>query len=253
MSGAGYLGELSPWLLLVGPLVILFAYTVFGISGFGSTIIAVPILAHFLPVSFIVPLMVLLDLAAALFLGTSGRRQVSVAELKWLLPFMFAGFVVGVTLLVKLPEEWLRTALGLFATAIGIQSLANPALARTVSRWWCVPAGLTGGAIATIFGAGGPIYIAYLSGRLRDKSELRATISSLISISAFSRAILYAVTGLLLHAAIFAGMAALAPFVWAGLRLGSRIHVGLTHEQMRRMVGALLLVTGLSLLVRVIL
>jgi uncharacterized membrane protein YfcA len=45
----------------------------------------------------------------------------------------------------------------------------------------------------------------------------------------------------------------LAPFVWAGLKLGSRIHVGLTQEQMRRLVGALLVFTGGSLLVRVFL
>ena len=38
------------------------AYTVFGLSGFGSTVISVPILAHFLPVSYLVPLMALLDL-----------------------------------------------------------------------------------------------------------------------------------------------------------------------------------------------
>jgi uncharacterized protein len=44
----------------------------------------------------------------------------------------------------------------------------------------------------------------------------------------------------------------LAPFVWIGLKLGHRIHLGLSHEQMRRAVGALLVLTGLSLLVRAI-
>lgn len=253
MIDLGHLNELSPWLLLVGPVIILFAYTVFGISGFGSTVIAVPILAHFLPVSYLVPLMVLLDMSAALFIGTSGRQHVSRDELKYLLPFVFVGFVLGVTLLVKVPQDWLKTSLGLFTVVVGVYSVANPTMKGKLSRWWCLPVGLAGGAIATVFGAGGPIYIAYLSGRLSDKSALRATISTLISISAFTRAILYAVTGLLLHASIFAGMAVLAPFVWAGLKLGSRIHVGLTQEQMRRLVGGLLVFTGGSLLVRVFL
>jgi uncharacterized membrane protein YfcA len=48
-------------------------------------------------------------------------------------------------------------------------------------------------------------------------------------------------------------LALLAPFVWVGLRVGHRIHVGLSHEQMRRVVGSLLVVTGGSLLVRVFL
>ena len=33
--------NLSPWLWIAAPIAIVFAYTIFGISGFGSTIIAV--------------------------------------------------------------------------------------------------------------------------------------------------------------------------------------------------------------------
>jgi uncharacterized membrane protein YfcA len=253
MIDLGHLNELSPWLFAVAPLIILFAYTIFGISGFGSTVIAVPILAHFLPISYLVPLMVLLDMSAALFVGTTGRKHVSRTELKYLLPFVFIGFVIGVTLLVKVPQDWLKTGLGVFTVTVGVHSALNPVVTRTISPWWSIPVGLSGGAIATVFGAGGPIYIAYLSGRLKDKSELRATISTLISISAFTRAVLYAVTGLLLHISIFAGMAVLAPFVWGGLKLGSRIHLSLTQEQMRRVIGGLLMFTGGSLLVRVFL
>ena len=71
-----------------------------------------------------------------------------------------------------------------------------------------------------------------------------------ISISAVCRAAIYAVTGLLLHVAVGLGVVLLAPFAWMGLRLGTRIHTGLTQEQMRRVVGALLLFTGLSLVAR---
>ena len=242
--------QLSPWLLLVAPLVIIVAYTVFGLSGFGSTVISVPILAHFLPVSYLVPLMALLDLASAIFIGTTGREHLSKEELKRLIPWMFVGFVIGATVLVGVPDRYLRVALGMFAATIGIYSIFNPTLRSTISRFWAIPAGIAGGAIATIFGAGGPIYATYLSGRLKDKSRIRATISTLISISAFSRAVVYAVTGLLLHAALLGGAAILSPFAYLGVKLGHRIHVGLTQEQMRRAIGTLLLLTGVSLLVR---
>lgn len=242
--------QLSPWLLLLAPLVIVAAYTVFGLSGFGSTVVAVPILAHFLPVSFLVPMMVLLDLASAVFIGSSGREHLAKAELKRLIPWMFVGFVIGVTVLVGVPDRYLRVALGLFAAVVGIYGIFNPVLRSTISGLWAIPAGIAGGSIATIFGAGGPIYATYLSGRLKDKSEIRSTISTLISISAFSRAVVYAVTGLLLHAALLGGAALLSPFAFLGVKLGNRIHVGLSQEQMRRAIGALLLLTGVSLLVR---
>lgn len=242
--------HLSPWLWIAAPLVIILSYTVFGLSGFGSTVISVPILAHWLPISFLVPLMVLLDMSSAAMIGRRDRKHVAFAELKWVIPFMFVGFVVGTTALVKVPDQYLRPALGLFTMAIGVNSILNPRLHRRISAWWCVPAGIVGGAVATVFGAGGPIYATYLSGRLQDKTEIRATMGALISISAFTRAIVYAVAGLLLHAAVFIGGLALAPFVLVGLKLGNRIHTGLTQEQLRRLVGGIVLVTGFSLVAK---
>jgi uncharacterized membrane protein YfcA len=245
--------DLSPWLLLVAPIVVIVAYTVFGLSGFGSTVVSVPILAQFLPVAYLVPLMALLDLASAAFMGRANREHISKPELKRLIPFMFLGFVVGVTVLVGVPDRYLRVALGAFAVAIGIHGIFNPTLHRRISGYWSIPAGIVGGAVATIFGAGGPIYATYLNGRLTDKSQIRSTLSTLISLSAFSRAILYAISGLLLHLSILVGGVVLAPFVWIGLRIGYRIHVGLTQIQMRRAVGGLLVFTGGSLLIRVFL
>jgi hypothetical protein len=247
------LAQLSPWLLVVAPLTVVLAYTVFGLSGFGSTAVSVPILAHFLPVSYLVPLMALLDCACSSFVGTTERQHVAKAELKWLIPVMFGGFAIGATVLVRVPDHYLRVALGVFAMAIGAYSVANPSVHRKISRLWVVPVGLVGGAVATVFGAGGPIYATYLAARLGDKSQVRATTSALISISAFSRAVIYALSGLLLHAAIGVGLVVLAPFVWIGLKLGTRIHVGLTQQQMRRVVGGLLVFTGLSLVWRLVL
>src|SRR5258707_1598342 len=143
----------SPWLLLVAPAVIVVAYIVSGLSGFGSTLVSVPILAHFLPVSYLVTLMALLDLASAVFMGTSGREHVAKDELKRIIPFMFVGFVVGATVLVGVPDAYLRAALGIFTVAIGVYSIVNPTMARRISAWWCVPTGIVGGAIATVFGA----------------------------------------------------------------------------------------------------
>ena len=244
------LAGLSPWLLLLAPLVVLAGYTVMGLTGFGSTMITVPILAHFLPISFLVPLMAVIDVACSLTIGGRGPKEVARGELKLLVPFMFVGFFIGVTVLVGVPDDYLRIALGIFAVAIGVHGIFNPTLQRSISGLWAVPAGIVGGAVATIFGAGGPFYAMYLSGRLRDKAAVRATASTLIFVSSASRAVIYAVTGLLLHVATFASVVFLAPFVWLGLRTGTRIHVGLSQEQMRRVIGAILMLTGLSLLAR---
>ncbi len=242
------LSHLSPWLAVVAPAMVILGYTVFGLSGFGATAIVLPVLAHFLPVSYLVPVMALLDMVSSTLVGRSGREHLARTELKWLLPFMFGGFVLGATLLVNMPDRWLRAALGAFTIAIGLNSIVNPVLARTISRWWVVPTGLIGGIVTTTFGAGGPIYATYMSGRLRDKNGVRATISTLISISSSSRVVIYLVSRLV-SVATLGGAALMLPFMWLGVKIGGRIHVGLTAEQMRRVVGALLVFTGSMLLV----
>jgi hypothetical protein len=247
------LGSLSPWLLLVVPVVVFTAYTVLGLTGFGSTMVSIPILAHFLPLSYLVPLMALIDCVSAASVMRQRQQDVSRPELKRLVPLMFVGFLIGLTVLVGVPDRYLRIALGLFAAAVGIHGIFNPAVRGAISGLWAIPAGLVGGVVAAIFGAGGPIYATYLGGRLADKNQMRSTMSTIIAISAFSRAVLYALGGLVLHAAIFLGVAVCAPFAWLGLRLGSRIHVSLTQQQMRRAIGVVLLLTGLSLLGRALL
>lgn len=235
---------------VVAPLTLVFAYTVFGMSGFGSTVIAVPILAIWLPPTVVIPLMTLGDLVAAVTVGTAGRRQVSVPELKRIMPFMVVGIVAGVAALVTVPQEPLKVALALFTLAVGVHSIVNPSPKGTISPWWCIPAGSTAGFCASVFGAGGPINVAYLAGRLRDKGEIRSTVSTIISISATLRTTLYALAGLALKPVVLLGFAAGIPFAWLGLRLGSRIHTGFTNEQMRRAVGGILLASGTVLLAR---
>ena len=60
--------EYSPFIYLVAPLVVFAGYTVFGIGGFGATIVMVPLLAHFLPIKVVVPLCLYLDFTAAILL-----------------------------------------------------------------------------------------------------------------------------------------------------------------------------------------
>ena len=235
---------------VVAPLTIAFAYTVFGMSGFGSTVIAVPILANWLPLTFLVPLMALGDLVAAVVVGGGNRRHVSGAELRRLLPFMIGGIALGVTALVNVPQAPLKAGLGVFTVAVGLHSIANPAPKGTISPWWCIPAGTVAGLLAAVFGAGGPVNVAYLAGRLRDKAQIRSTVSVIISISATLRTVLYAAAGLALKTGLLAAFALGVPFAWAGMKLGARIHTGFTNEQMRRAVGGVLLASGSVLLAR---
>ena len=70
------------------------AYTVFGLTGFGSTVIALPVLAHLFSLKFAVPLLLLLDFTAFVIFGARLRKRIHYAEIAWLIPFVLAGMAI---------------------------------------------------------------------------------------------------------------------------------------------------------------
>lgn len=224
------------------------AYLIRGISGFGSGLIAVPLLALLLPLTFVVPLILVTDFAASAILGQSTRKHIRWDEIRVLLPTSAAGVVLGTVLLVGLPERPLLATLGVFVLVFGVRSALNLHGERLVSRLWALPAGLVGGTVSGMFGTGGPPYVIYLSHRIRDKSALRATFSGLFLIEGGLRIVVFLLAGLLWQPPLLWAVPAALPLLALGLYLGHRVHVGLTQTQMVRMIGVLLLVSGTSLL-----
>ncbi|NWG86149.1 MAG: sulfite exporter TauE/SafE family protein [Hydrogenophilaceae bacterium] len=228
--------------------VLLLAYFIRGISGFGSGLVAVPLLALFLPLTFVVPFMLVMDFTASAVLGHSNRQQVDWAELKPLIPGSIVGVIAGATLLLKLDQSALLTALGLFVLAFALRSLLYLHGEAPISKLWAWPASLAGGTVSALFGTGGPPYVIYLSHRIRDKGVFRATTSLLFLMEGGLRGAVFIATGLLLQKELVLAYLGGLPILALGLWLGSKVHLGLSNAQMTRLIGALLLLSGGSLL-----
>jgi uncharacterized membrane protein YfcA len=225
------------------------AYVVFGISTFGAALFTVPILSHFFPLEFVLPLAVLLDVSAALALGARFSRAADKTELLLMTPFSLAGAVLGVTLLVALPKQATLAAIGAFLLAYGVYALRQGEAVTLVSRAWGPVAGFLGGTTGTLFGVGAPPYAIYLTRRLADRNALRATLSSMVLLSTSIRALVFLAGGLMLADRLVA-FALLVPFALAGLAAGNRLQGRLTRATLLRFVSALLFLVGLSLLAR---
>lgn len=228
--------------------ILLAAYFIRGITGFGSGLISVPLLALFLPLKFVVPLVLLLDFTASLVIGGFNFKRVKWSEIRMLIPFSVVGVVAGTHLLINLPPEPMLIALAIFVFVFALRNLLNLHGNRQISRGWAVPAGLAGGTVGALFGTGAPPYIIYLNHRLKDKSDLRATFSALFFTEGVMRIVSFLVAGLLLTPAVWLTYLGALPLMLGALYLGGRVHVGLTAGQMARLVGLLLLVSSVTLL-----
>src|SRR5690606_18476424 len=166
-----------------GGLVVAFAYTVVGLTGFGASMVAMPMLWHLLPLCLALPTMLVYDLIGGVAIGVRNRRSVDRGELLRLVPFMLIGVALGVNVLVKAPERALLLLLGVFVLAFAAWSLLFRPRQATIAPGWAVPLGTVGGVFSALFGTGGPIYTIYLARRVQDKGRLRATISLLLFMS----------------------------------------------------------------------
>lgn len=231
--------------------VLLLAYFVRGISGFGSGLIAVPLLALRFPLPEVVPFMLIADFGASALVGGLSFRQVDWSEIRRLIPATVVGVVLGTHLLVSLPPELLLTILGGFVLAFAIRTLLLQAHAFSpASPRWAWPAALTGGAVSGLFGTGGPPYVIYLSHRIENKGALRATLSALFFCEGLLRIVTFLFAGLLLGVEVWRNALIAAPLIITALYIGGHVHARLTHRQMLQGVSLLLLGSGASLLAK---
>ena len=79
---------------------------------------------------------------------------------------------------------------------------------------------------------------------------MRATMSTIISVSVVVRIVVFSIAGLLLKIELGIGALALMLFMASGLLLGMRLHSRMNADQLRRVVYVLLLVSGSSLALR---
>jgi uncharacterized membrane protein YfcA len=229
---------------------VLVAYTVFGLTGFGSAMVAVSALVQVVPLAFAVPLVLLLDVASTLALGSRNWRRVSMPEFLRLLPWMALGMLVGVGALTGLPTRPLLLMLGCFVLANVAWNLWGANQRTTIATAWALPAGLVGGVFSALFGTGGPIYTLYLARRLDDMAQFRATIAIVIMLSALMRLALFAGAGLYRQPGLLLSALYLLPFCAAGVYLGHQLHGRLPAARVRQAVYGALAIGGVAVIVR---
>ena len=240
-----------PWpTLLAAALIVLLSYSVYGLTGFGAAIVGIPLMAHFFPLRFAVPMMLVFDLCAGLMFGLRDRKHISRSELLWLAPFVLTGMAIGLVLLIKVNERWLLMVLGSFVLLYALRNLLNKNTPRPISKRWAVPAGVIGGSLTSMYGTGGPLYVLYLAGRIVDKSTLRASLGILIFSTALVRLGLFTTSGFYAQPSLLPLAFALAPMAFLGYWLGSRLHTRLPPERASQAVYLLLIGGGASLLWR---
>lgn len=223
---------------------------VYGITGFGSALVTIPLATHFVPLPFALAVFVLQDFSSALRVASENPRDVVRAEVVRMVPLMVVGTIVGTGLLLILPRKASMLALGLFVLLYGAWSLLQRGALRLVTQRWAYVAGFSGGVVGMLFGAGGPPYAIYLSHRGLSKEQFRSTLTLNSVFSIGFRVVALASAGLLFRTEVWMTALLVVPTAMLAIFLASRLFRRISRELLLKLVALLLLATGASLIAR---
>jgi uncharacterized membrane protein YfcA len=146
--------------------------------GFGEALIAVPLLAFFIPVQVAAPLAALLSVTIAGVIVVQDWRHVHWSSAGWLLLFTVAGIPVGLLLLTSGHPQAIKIALALVILAVSLFALTArklPELRR--DHKGCLSCcGFLAGVLGGAFGMNGPPLALYGATRRWRAEGFRATL-----------------------------------------------------------------------------
>lgn len=235
------------YLLLV--LVVAFAGFVQGFSGFGSIMIALPLLSQFIDIKTIIPLVALF----ALYINGSLILQLhNHCRWKRYVPMLVAtlpGIPLGVYILKTVPVSVLTLMTGIIIFLFSLYSLFASTPTRRLGNFWAAVAGFTAGCLGGSIGANGPPIIIYTSLQPWTKDEIKANMVIYFLIAGVFISSMHATAGLitlnvLTYFAIGFPVLALSVFV------GARCYKRLTDRNYRQLINILILALGVLMVIR---
>jgi uncharacterized membrane protein YfcA len=237
----------------VGVVLVFFIATlVRSTLGFGEALIAVPLLALWMPVEQAAPAAVLVSITIAFVILLTDWRHVQFRSATRLTLYTCLGIPLGLWFLKAVPEAWGKGILAIVIAGFSIYSMRTrrkAALHDDKLAWlFGIQAGVLGGA----YGMNGPPLAIYGALRGWTPSEFRATLQAYFLPASIVGMIGYAIAGLWTRAVTSAYLMSL-PGVLLAIALGRFLHYRLDAGRFPRYVYFTLIVTGVVLFAQAVL
>jgi uncharacterized protein len=240
--------------LTVEILVVVFvASVVRSAFGFGEALIAVPLLALFLPIRVAAPLAVLISVAIAAVILVQDWRKVHVSSSGWLFVPTLAGIPLGIWLLHSAHQEFVKGALAVVIILFsGFFLLGKrPRHLEHDSHAWLLGCGFAAGVLGGAYGINGPPLAVYGSMRRWSPQHFRATLQGYFLPASAIGMLGYGISGLwttqvthYFFIAIFAAIPAIFVGRWLNHRMRGDHFLRYVHADVAA-VGIVLLVQAL--------
>jgi uncharacterized protein len=159
---------------------VFFATVIRSAFGFGEALIAVPLLAFFVPMQVAAPLAVLVSITIAAVVVVQDWRHIHLRSAGWLVFSTLFGIPLGLLLLTRTPEHLIKIGLGVLILLFALFSLSGGVRMKlhNESRSWMLVCGFIAGILGGAYGMNGPPLGIYGSLRRWTAQHFRATLQA---------------------------------------------------------------------------
>ena len=148
--------------------------------GFGEALIAVPLLAFFMPLQVATPLAVLLSITIAAIVVVQDWNRIHFRSAGWLIGSSAVAIPLGIWLLSSSHQRAVKCGLGAVILLFALYSLLvrTPPQLHRDRRAWLLGCGLIAGVLGGAYGMNGPPLVIYGAMRRWSAQHFRATLQA---------------------------------------------------------------------------
>ncbi len=233
---------------LIAAFILMLAAFTKGVTGFGSSLIAIPLLAAFvyLPEDARA-VVVTVNLILNIFILASAKK-LSLSALKpfWvLIVTVFIASILSGFLLPSFDTRWFNIVLGILLILTALNNLFTIRFKIEVPQRYFIPVGILGGTLNTLIGAGSVPVLIFLANTNLKKADFRISILFFLLILNSGSLISFVINAnygwnIVYQALIF------MPVVLVGSFLGIRSQDKVNELTFQRVIAVLLLVMGIN-------
>ncbi len=243
---------MSTELLIFGSVVFFSSALLQGLSGFGFSILAIPLISFIMPPQTSVPILLIYSIIINIVVLSSSRKSVNLKKIWLLLAGAMLAVPLGTRLLIILPEFVIRVFIGILILIFGILLLIGFRIKFTRSRVIMLPIGFISGILGACISISGPPIIIYFANQQTEKQEFRGNLAIYFFLLNLITVPVFFLNGLLTEQVVKFSLL-YSPALLLGVVAGSLLSHKIKDNHFRQITLYLLIIMGITTLLSVFL
>ncbi|KQC06663.1 MAG: hypothetical protein APR54_01490 [Candidatus Cloacimonas sp. SDB] len=238
-------------LIILGYIIFFISALLQGLSGFGFSILAIPLITFILSPVTSVPILLIYSIVINLVVIFSTRKVIELKRIWLLLLSAIVGIPLGTKLLIILPENIIRGFIGILILIFGMLLLSGWKINIKHEKSAMFPIGFLSGILGASISISGPPIIIFLTNQRTEKQSFRGNLALYFLLLNIITLPVYYLNDLFTEEVIM-NTVIFFPALFTGVIMGNLLSGKIKDVHFRRIILYLLTIMGITTIVSVL-